>query len=178
MMIEPSRRLSSLELSQKILEMGKTGVYRESIFEALHPYATKKQIRAAIAHAKQCGLHSVANLRDDTLGTYYQLDLVKYQTLKPTLQDTLPLMEQGELAQQLLSTTRTLHQVLAFTRMAWMALAIAACLSFLLGSNRLGFGTLSGAVSIAFLWGVQQQWVRRSPTVKDTQLNPLPPNDR
>lgn len=163
MMIEPSRRLSSLELSQKILEMGKTGVYRESVFEALRPYATKKQIREAIAHAKHCGLHSVPSLRDNTLGTYYQLDLVKYQTVEPTLQDTLPLMEQGELAQQLLSTTRTLNQILALTRMAWMGLAIAACLSFLLGSHRLGFGTLSGAASIALLWGIQQQWVRRSP---------------
>ncbi|NER00678.1 MAG: hypothetical protein F6K30_28960 [Cyanothece sp. SIO2G6] len=75
-----SRRLSVPELSQRILMMAKTGVYRESIFAALHPLATKKNIRLAIAQAKQFGLHSVAALRDDELGTYYQVDLTQYQS--------------------------------------------------------------------------------------------------
>lgn len=74
-----TRRLSVPELSQRVLTMGKTGVYRESIFEALSPLATKKSIRLAIAQAKQFGLYSVATLRDDDLGTYYQVDLAQYQ---------------------------------------------------------------------------------------------------
>ena len=42
-------RLSETELSQRILAMAKTGVYRESIFEAFRSLATKRQIRQAIA---------------------------------------------------------------------------------------------------------------------------------
>ena len=68
-----SRRASVPELSRQVLEMATTGVYRESIFEALQPLATKKSIRLAIAHAKQFGMYSVAELRDDVLGTYYQI---------------------------------------------------------------------------------------------------------
>jgi hypothetical protein len=48
-----------LDLTRRILEMATTGVYRGSIFEALAPIATQRQIRQAIAHAKQFGLHSV-----------------------------------------------------------------------------------------------------------------------
>lgn len=160
-MTDLTRRLSTLELSQKILEMGKTGVYRESVFEALQPFATKRQIREAIAYAKQFGLHSVARLRDTELGTYYQLDLVKYQTIQPTLQDTLPLMQAGELAQQLLQTHQTVERMLLLSRGFWMGLAIAGILGLLLGWSRFGFGALSGAVSVALLWGIQQRWTRR-----------------
>jgi len=160
-MTDSTRRLSALELSQKILEMGKTGVYRESIFEALQPYATKRQIREAIAHAKQLGLHSVAKMRDHELGTYYQLDLARYQTVQPTLQDTLPLLEKSDLAQQVLASHHTLNRLMGLTRSFWMLLAIAGISGILMGWSRFGFGALSGAVSVAILWGIQQQLLRR-----------------
>lgn len=159
-MTDLSRRLSTLELSQKILEMGRTGVYRESVFEALQPYATKRQIREAIAYAKQFGLHSVAPMRDSELGTYYQLDLAKYQRAQPTLKETLPLMQKGDVAQQLLERDRALERVLLFTQSFWMILAIAGVSSLLMGWSRFGFGALSGAVSVAVLWGVQRQITR------------------
>jgi hypothetical protein len=66
--------LSTAELRQRILEMAQSGVYRQSIFEALRPYARRRQISIAIASARRFGLHSVANLRDPQLGTYYELD--------------------------------------------------------------------------------------------------------
>lgn len=159
-MTDLSRRLSTLELSQKILEMGRTGVYRESVFEALQPYATKRQIREAIAYAKQFGLHSVAPMRDSELGTYYQLDLAKYQRAQPTLKDTLPLMQKGDVAQQLLERDRALERVLMLTQSFWMILAIAGVSSILMGWSRVGFGALSGAVSVAVLWGIQRQITR------------------
>ncbi|MBD1911896.1 MULTISPECIES: hypothetical protein [unclassified Leptolyngbya] len=156
-MTDLSRRLSTLELSQRILDMGRTGVYRESVFEALQPYATKRQIREAIAHAKQFGLHSVAPMRDSELGTYYQLDLAKYQSAQPTLKETLPLMQKGDLAQQLLQQNQALERMLTLTQSFWMVLAIAGVSSILIGWSRFGFGALSGAVSVAVLWGIQRQ---------------------
>lgn len=161
MMPESSRRLSSLELSQKILEMGKTGVYRESVFEALRPYATKKQIREAIAHAKHGGLHSVPKLRDADLGTYYQVDLAQYQQWQPALQEALPLMAAGDLAQQMLETRRSLERMVNLAGLFWMGLAIAGCLCLFGGWSRLGFGSLGGAASVALMWGVQRQWLQR-----------------
>jgi hypothetical protein len=83
-------RLSETELSQRILEMAKTGVYRESIFEAFRSLATKRQIRQAIAHAKQFGLYSVRDLRDEELGTYYQVDLAKYDSFQAALKAAVP----------------------------------------------------------------------------------------
>jgi len=160
-MTDSSRRLSTLELSQKILDMGKTGVYRESVFEALQPYATKRQIREAIAHAKQLGLHSVAQMRDAELGTYYQLDLAKYQAVQPSLQEILPLMQKSDLAQHLLETNRAMEQMLGVTRLFWMVLAIAGASSFLVGWTRFGFGAVSGAVSVAILWGIQRRLMQR-----------------
>lgn len=65
--------LSTSELRQRILEMAQSGVYRQSIFEALRPYARRRQISIAIASARRFGLQSVANLRDPQLGTYYEL---------------------------------------------------------------------------------------------------------
>ena len=159
-MTELSHRLSSWELSQKILEMGKTGVYRESVFEALRPYATKKQIGLAIAHAKHGGLHSVPQMRDLELGTYYQVDLAQYQRWQPTLSETLPLMADGDLAQQLLLFHRTLGQMLGIIRLFWMGLAIAGLLSLLAGWSRLGCGTLGGAITLALVWGLQRHWLQ------------------
>jgi hypothetical protein len=81
-----------LDLTRRILEMATTGVYRGSIFEALAPIATQRQIRQAIAHAKQFGLHSVRSLRDGELGTYYQVEPQKYASFQTAIAAAVPLM--------------------------------------------------------------------------------------
>ena len=48
--------------------MARTGVYRQSVFEAFRSMATQRQIRDAIAQAKQFGLYTVSSLRDAELG--------------------------------------------------------------------------------------------------------------
>ena len=106
-------RLSETELSQRILEMAQTGVYRESIFEAFRSLATQRQIRQAIAHAKQFGLYSVRDLRDPELGTFYQVDLQKYQSFQAALKAAVPLPPGDDLAAQMLAATQAIRAMLA-----------------------------------------------------------------
>lgn len=132
-----TRRLSVPELSQKILEMGKTGVYRESIFEALHSLSTKKNIRLAIAHAKNFGLHSVADLRDEALGTYYQVDLACYQAHRhlinhvtdPSLNSTAESALNVDDPAQVLQTNHALLQTVR--RMVFLSMGSAIALVLL-----------------------------------------------
>jgi len=72
-----TQRLSATELTGRILDMARTGVYRQSVFEAFRSMATQRQIRDAIAQAKQFGLYTVSSLRDAELGTYYQVEPAK-----------------------------------------------------------------------------------------------------
>ncbi|NET52740.1 MAG: hypothetical protein F6K09_29910 [Merismopedia sp. SIO2A8] len=124
-----TRRLSVPELSQKILEMAKTGVYRESIFEALHPLSTKKNIRLAITHAKHFGLHSVAELRDDSLGTYYQVDLSRYQAHHHLINHfTDPALIPDDPVQSLQTTQNLLKTV---RRMVYLSMGSAIALGIL-----------------------------------------------
>jgi hypothetical protein len=158
-----TRRLSVLELSQQILEMAKTGVYRESVFEALQPLATKKQIKEAIAHAKRFGLHSVASLRDAELGTYYQLDLVKYQSLQHVLHSPMHLGKDEELVQRLTDATTSVHLMLGIAKGLAVMLAIAGMICWATGSGQVSFGLLSGAVSATGLWALQKSLVKQIP---------------
>lgn len=161
-MSQISRRLSVTELSERILEMAKTGVYRESVFEALRPVATKQQIRAAIAHAKQFGLHSVAHLRDEELGTYYQLDLVKYQSLLPTLHKTLPLVEEGNLAQRYLDATNRMQTMVLLSKAIALTLGIIGIVGVFTNHSQVSFGGFSGALSAGVLWMLQRSLARSS----------------
>ncbi|MDA0265804.1 MAG: hypothetical protein O3A14_02330, partial [Cyanobacteria bacterium] len=104
-------QLSDLELTQRILDMAKTGVYRESILEALQPVATQRQIRSAITQAKQFGLHSDRSLRDAELGTYYQVDLRRYHSFQAAISAAVPL-ESHDVASQVLLTTQALRRML------------------------------------------------------------------
>ncbi len=151
-----ARRLSVAELSQQVLEMGKSGVYRESVFEALRPMATKGQIRQAIAHAKKFGLHSVADLRDPQLGTYYQLDLVTYQSLQHLVESSLPLLEDGKALQKLTDATVTVHRMLAVVKGLAVGLAVLGISCSLTGQDQLGFGLFSGALSLGVVWAMQR----------------------
>ncbi|MEO1094692.1 MAG: hypothetical protein AAFX01_07300 [Cyanobacteria bacterium J06638_28] len=153
-------RLSETELSQRILEMAKTGVYRESILAAFQSLATKRQIRSAIAYAKQFGLYSIRGLRDPELGTYYQVDLNKYQSFQAALKASVPLGAEDDLAAQILATTQAMRAMLAIAGLGAMGLLILG--GICLVTEHLHSGRLAwmGAASIGSIWMLQQALAR------------------
>lgn len=151
-----TQRLSTSELSQKILDMAKTGVYRESIFEALHPLATKKQIREAITHAKRFGLGTVANLRDPDLGTYYQLDQNKYQSLQHLLHSPLHLGKDSELTQRLTDAKQTIQHMLIAASSFGVLIAVFGVLCWISGWHQFGLSLLSASFGTIVLWQFQR----------------------
>lgn len=150
-----ARSISTLELCQRILSMAESGVYRESILEALQPLATQKQIRAAITQARQYGLYSVAEWRDQELGTYYQRDLEAYQALQRALQAAVPLSETEPL-EQLRRATIALRWSLGIAAgLGWTAtLGGLGCL--FLHQVQLSSGLLICGCSWALIWGIQR----------------------
>ncbi|ASC70651.1 hypothetical protein XM38_015910 [Halomicronema hongdechloris C2206] len=156
-----TQRLSTLDLSQRILEMGQTGVYRHSIFEAFRPVATQRQIRAAIAQAKQFGLHSVAALRDDTLGTYYQVDATQYAFFQAALQASIPLAAGDNLTERVLQMTQILRQMLRVAKGSAIALALAGAGCLLNGQQQLGSLAWVGATSALGIWWLQHCLARK-----------------
>lgn len=158
-----TRRLSVPELSQQIISMAKSGVYRESVFEALRPMATKKQISAAIAHAKRFGLHSVASLRDDELGTYYQVDLVKYQSLEHAIAIPTHMGDDADLLERVMAANSAVQRMLVVAKGLAALLTIVGILCLLDNRNQLGVGLLSAAISAAGVWALQRSLVKTLP---------------
>jgi hypothetical protein len=155
-----AKRSSVSELTHQILEMGKTGVYRESVFEALGPLATKKQIRLAITHAKKFGLHSVANLRDAELGTYYQVDLTTYQSLKHSI-DTIAPEDGSNAVARLVDATSTVTLMLTTAKGLAIALLLLASACLITGYQQISFNLLVSATSIGSLWVLQKNIARK-----------------
>lgn len=155
-----TRRLSVTELTQRILEMAKTGVYRESLFATFQTLATKQQVRQAIRHAKQFGLHSVAQMRDVELGTYYQLDLVKYEVSKSALQIALPLSE-ADVLQRLTEAVVTLRLMLIVAGGGAIALLGAGLFCLLTGESGLGWGLVTGSGSALTIWLMQKSLAQK-----------------
>lgn len=153
-------RLSETELSQRILEMAKTGVYRESIFDTFRSLATQRQIRQAIAHAKQFGLYSVRDLRDEELGTFYQVDLAKYQSFQAALKAAVPLPAGDDLAAQMLAATQAIRMMLAIAGSSAFILLIIGALCLLTGHLQSGRLAWVSAVSVGGIWLLQQRWAR------------------
>lgn len=151
-----TRRATVAELSHHILEMGKTGVYRESIFEALRPLATKKQISEAIAQAKQRGLRTVAHLRDEQLGTYYELDLATYEALHRSTQPIPALAANHDPAGRLAEVTQSITQMLAIARLLFTGSGAIGLLCLFIGQQTIGSSLLISAASIAFVWMLQK----------------------
>lgn len=112
MSTEMMTQLSMNELTGRILEMAQTGVYRESLFDAFKPVATKKQIKEAIALAKQFGLSTDPTLRDTDLGTYYQADIQKVNSFQTAIQNSVTLSAGDDIAQKMLLATRTIRLML------------------------------------------------------------------
>ncbi|MBD2462059.1 hypothetical protein H6G89_13475 [Oscillatoria sp. FACHB-1407] len=151
-----SKRSSVSELSQQILEMAKAGVYRESVFEALRPTATKKQIGLAIAHAKQFGLHSVATLRDPELGTYYEVDLAKYQSLQHALHSTVVPNDTNDLVTKVVDATVVVRLMLATVRGLAIGSLLLGIACLIAGQQHIGFGLLTSAASASLIWAIQK----------------------
>jgi len=157
-----TRRLTVPELSQQILTMATSGVYRESVFEALRPMATKKQISAAIAHARRFGLHSVANLRDNELGTYYQVDLVKYQSLEHAIAIPEHLGDDADLLARVMDANSAMQRMLVVAKGLATLLGVIGVICLLENRNQLGVGLLSGAISAAGIWALQRSLIKKS----------------
>ncbi len=149
------KTISTLELSQRILDMAESGVYRELILEALHPLATKKQIRSAIAQARHYGLYSVPELRDPDLGTYYQRDPKHYQSLQRALRSSIPLSEQP-LPEQIRQTTITIRRMLGIAAGCSLVSSLGGISCLVLQHTQLGWGLLVCSSSLAGVWGLQR----------------------
>ncbi len=141
MVVAITTQLSMNELTGRILDMAQTGVYRESLFEAFKPVATKKQIKAAIALAKQFGLHTDPTLRDSELGTYYQADVQKVTAFQSAIQNSVQLCAGDDMAQKVLVASRTVKMMLVVSGGGAIAL-------LLLGTSYL----LAGKAEAAALW--------------------------
>ena len=159
-MSEMTRRLTVAELSDRILEMAKTGVYRESLFEAFQPVASKRSISHAIRHAKQFGLHSVAKLRDAELGTYYQVDLVKLEASKHALQVAVPLTEE-DVFQRMTAAMTTIRVMLGVASGGAIALAGFGAFCLLTGKSSLGWELMAGSISAVGIWAFQKSLAKK-----------------
>ena len=155
-----SPRLSETELSQRILDMAKTGVYRESIFEAFQSLATKQQIRSAIAHAKQFGLYSIRHFRDADLGTYYQVDLAKYEAFQAALKASVPLTTGDDLAAQMLANTQAIRAMLAISGGCAIVFLVLGGFCLVTGHLQSGRSAWLSSASIGGIWLLQRTWVR------------------
>ncbi|MEB3213391.1 MAG: hypothetical protein VKL39_18730 [Leptolyngbyaceae bacterium] len=155
-----SRTATVPELSQRILDMAQTGVYRESIFEALQPLATKKSIRLAIARSKKFGLHSVASLRDETLGTYYQVDITKYSSLRHAVDAPIP-HDDDALMERAIAATATLEQMLLIAKSIAFALFAGGLGCWVIGQRDACAGLMIGAASAAGIWALQKRFADR-----------------
>ncbi|NEP18303.1 MAG: hypothetical protein F6J97_15595 [Leptolyngbya sp. SIO4C1] len=152
-----SAQLSVTELSQRILEMATTGVYRESLFETFRPVATKRQVREAIALAKQFGLRSDPALRDAELGTYYQVELGKVASFQAAVEQSLQLQAGEDVAARLATMTRIMQTMVRVASGAAIALFLGGGVCVLRGQAATAVIFWSSAVCVGGVWMVQRQ---------------------
>ena len=154
--VQPSARLTTRlsmnELTERILEMAQTGVYRESLFETFRPVATKKQIRSAIALAKQFGLHSDASLRDDELGTYYQVDSRMLPSFQAAIADSLMLSAGDDMAQKVMIATRIVRLMLLISGASAIALLLIGGGYVLTGKGETAAALWTSALCAGGIW--------------------------
>lgn len=153
--------LSETELTQKILEMAQTGIYRESIFEAFRPVAPKKRIGRAIAQAKQFGLYSVASLRDAELGTYYQVDPQQALTFHSALTVVQPLSADENWGQRVIDSAQTIRTMLTVVGGVSLGLFMLGCLCWIEGAAHTGGMLWLMAIVSASIWALQQTLARQ-----------------
>lgn len=149
------QKLSVSELTGRILQMAQTGVYRESIFEAFQPVATKREIRSAIAQAKQFGLRSVAAMRDTDLGTYYQADPAQYPVFQAALKAAILPENEETLAQRMIRLTQAIQAMLVLAGGSALALMVVGSLCLLNHQPHTGGLLWLGSFLLGSLWGLQ-----------------------
>lgn len=145
-------RLSMNELTERILEMAQTGVYRESLFEAFRPVATKKQVKSAIALAKQFGLHSNPALRDAELGTYYQVDSRRLETFRSAISNTLELSAGDDIAQKFMLATRIVRLMLLVSGASAVSLLLIGGGYILSGKGETAAALWTSALCAGGIW--------------------------
>ncbi|MEL6246955.1 MAG: hypothetical protein AAFY78_11460 [Cyanobacteria bacterium J06648_16] len=156
-----SPTLSQTELSQRILEMATTGVYRESVFEAFKPIATKKQISSAIALSKQYGLRSDASLRDPELGTYYLIDLQQYEQSQQLAAAHVALAPGEDVTDRLTVALQTLHAAISIAGSITVVLIVIGSLCVLSGRLINGAVVYCSAFWTGIIWLVQRQLTQK-----------------
>lgn len=145
-------QLSMNELTGRILDMAQTGVYRESLFETFRPAATKRQVREAIALAKQFGLHSDPTLRDAELGTYYQADPLKVQSFQAAIQHSIALTAGDDIAQRIQLATRTVKLMLVVSGGGAIALLLIGGSYLLAGKSEAAAMWWTSALCTGGIW--------------------------
>ena len=153
-------RLSMNELTGRILEMAQTGVYRESLFETFRPVATKKQVKSAIALAKQFGLHSDPALRDEDLGTYYQADPSRVQSFQSVINSSLMLQAGDDMAQRVQMAMQTVKMMLVVSGGSAIALLLVGCGYVLSGKAEAAAMWWTSALCVGGIWLWQKSVAR------------------
>jgi hypothetical protein len=151
-MAKLATQLSMNELTGRILDMAQTGVYRESLFEAFQPVATKRQIKAAIALAKQFGLHTDPSLRDGELGTYYQSDSQKVASFQAIIQNSVMLSAGDDLAQRVQIATQTVKLMLLVSGASAIALTLLGGGYVLAGKSEAAAAWWTSALCAGGIW--------------------------
>lgn len=154
-------RLATPELTRRLLEMAKTGVYRQSVFETFRPVATRRQIRDAIAEAKQFGLYSVPSLRDQDLGTYYQIDTAQYESFQTTSKVLGLAQPPQALAEQMILTQQALRTMLRTVAGSALGLGVLGGWCLWDGQAQVGRTLWLGAAVALGLWGIQRMIAKR-----------------
>ncbi len=145
-------QLSMNELTGRVLDMAQTGVYRESLFETFRPAVTKRQVRAAIALAKQFGLHSDPALRDAELGTYYQVDPLKVQSFQVAIQHSIVLTAGDNMAQRIQLATQTVKLMLIVSGGGAIALLLVGSGYILAGQSEAAAVWWTSALCAGGIW--------------------------
>ncbi|MBU6228843.1 MAG: hypothetical protein KGQ93_04025 [Cyanobacteria bacterium REEB459] len=157
----PSPPALNLDLIAQVLAMAKTGTYRQLVFETLGPAASQRQIRAAIAQARQFGLRSVPSLRDQELGTYYQVSLADYEAFQVASTTLNRLPPATDLANQVANTQQALRQMLRAVAACSLGLAGLGGWCLLAGRVQTGGGLWLAALVVAGVWTAQRAIARR-----------------
>ncbi|MEM9806899.1 MAG: hypothetical protein AAF959_16635 [Cyanobacteria bacterium P01_D01_bin.56] len=149
-------RLQEVELSQRILEMAKAGVYRESLFETFSGMASKRQVRAAIATAKQFGLRSNPTLRDTDLGTYYHIDPKQYDSFQNLLESAISPIASDDVATRLRKLTEAVQTLVRVSGGVAIGLLGGGSLCILNGRLTLAATIWSAALAVSLVWMLQK----------------------
>ena len=154
-------QLSMNELTGRILDMAQTGVYRESLFETFRPVATKRQVKSAIALAKQFGLHSDPALRDPELGTYYQADRQRVQSFQTVIGQSIVLSAGDDIARRIQLATRTVKLMLVVSGGGAIALLVLGVGYVLAGNSEAAAVWWTSALCAGGIWLWQKNVARQ-----------------